>query len=483
MQYVSQYLHGAIWMLGSASGRVRDDRQTRLLHRIALPMLALVVACVTSSPAQEPSTSPAPEASASPTQAASAPPAQGASASPAQEASASPAQEASASPTQAASADALRRDVQTLAAEAFEGRGLGTEGLDRALEYLEGRFREVGLRPLGTKGYRQSFSGPEGVTLVNLVGVIGDPSVERHVVMGAHYDHLGYGKSGEANHGTLHPGADDNASGVAALLECARKLSEEGSASPVVVIAFAAEEQGLLGSAHYVKQPALPLESCTGMINLDTVGRLFDGSLTIFGSSTASELGHVLRGVNYGFRFQLDLPEQDPGGSDQVSFVQRGVPALQIFSGAHADYHRPGDTPDKIDFAGLERIAAFASELVLYLADRNEALTFLPPGAEKAAAQAPPSRGGGRRVSFGSIPDFNHEGAGVLLSGVIPGSPAAKAGLQEGDLLVEFAGVGVEDLRSFSDILKGLSPGDQVDVVFERGGERHTTTVTVVERK
>ena len=155
---------------------------------------------------------------------------------------------------------------------------------------------------------------------------------------------------------------------------------------------------------------------------------------------------------------------------------------MQIFTGAHADYHRPGDTADKLDVDGMERIAEFTVELLLYLANRDEPLSFLPPGAEKTDAAAS-SRGSTRRVSFGSIPDFNHSGEGVLLSGVIAGSPADKAGLQAGDLLVEFAGVGLEDLKSFSDVLKGLSPGDTVGVAFVRDGERLTTDVTVVERK
>lgn len=378
----------------------------------------------------------------------------------------------------------LRKDVETLSSESFEGRGLGTKGLDMALEYLEGRFREAGLRPMGEDGYRQSFPGPEGTTLVNLIGGLGDASGQGHVILGAHYDHLGLGEPGEANHGKIHPGADDNASGIAVLLECARELQDEEMTRPVLFIAFTGEERGLLGSAHYAGHPVLPLDECTAMVNLDTVGRLFDGSLMVFGTGTAQELSHILQGVNHGFRFQLDMPEKDPGGSDQMSFVRRGVPAIQLFTGPHPDYHRPGDTADKIDYEGLGRIAGFTSELVLYLADREEPLTYLPPGVEKASAQAAStSQGQGRRVSFGSIPDFNHAGEGVLLSGVIPGSPAEKAGLQQGDLIVEFAGVAIEDLRAFSDVLKGLSPGDEVEVAFVRNGERQTATVTVVERK
>jgi hypothetical protein len=378
----------------------------------------------------------------------------------------------------------LQLDVETLSSESFEGRGVGTAGLERALDYLEKRFSEADLRPFGVDGYRQSFDGPDGTTLVNLIGVLGESGGDLHVIVGAHYDHLGLGEPGDANEGKLHPGADDNASGVAVLLECARRLAEEGELTrPVVFVAFSGEEKGLLGSAQYVKNPVLPLSGCVGMVNLDTVGRLFDGPLTIFGANTAGELAHVLRGINYGFGFELELPEEDVGGSDQASFVSRGVPAVQIFTGPHADYHRPGDSADKIDYEGLERVAGFTTELAIYLAGRDEPMGFVPPGADEAAATTPPAGGSGRRVSFGSIPDFNYTGEGVRVSGVIPGSPAEKAGLKEGDLLVEFAGVAVDDLRSFSGILKGLSPGDEADVVYVRDGVRHSATVTVVERK
>jgi hypothetical protein len=378
----------------------------------------------------------------------------------------------------------LQRDVQTLSSESFEGRGVGTAGLERAVEYLEKRFEEVGLCPFAVDGYRQTLPGPEGTTLVNLIGMLGDSNGDQHIIVGAHYDHLGLGEPGDANHGKLHPGADDNASGVAVLLECARRLAEEGELShPVVIIAFSGEEKDLLGSAHYVKHPVMPLDGCVGMINLDTVGRLFDGPLTVFGSNTAQGLSHVLRGVNYGFKFELQLPEKDEGGSDQASFVHKGVPAVQIFTGPHADYHRPGDTADKIDYEGLERVAGFTTEFAIYLAEREEPMEFVPPGADKAAAATPPSGGSGRRVSFGSIPDFNYTGEGVRVAGVLPGSPAEKAGLKEGDLLVEFAGISIEDLRSFSNILKGLKPGEEVDVVFVRGEERHEATVKVIERK
>jgi hypothetical protein len=371
--------------------------------------------------------------------------------------------------------------VETLSSPAYEGRGPGTQGLEKAVDYIEARFEEAGLAPFGDTGFRQVFPGPQGTALVNLIGVHGDPKSSRHVILAAHYDHLGKGEPGEENYGLLHPGADDNASGVAVMLEAARRLGEEKTDNAVLFIAFSGEETGLLGSAYYVDHPAAPLDKCTAMVNLDTVGRLFEGTLTVFGAPSAQEMEHIVQGVNYAFGFTIDMPKEDPGGSDQVSFSRRGVPAIHVFTGAHADYHRPGDTADKIDYEGLDRIAGFAGEMAVYLAGRAEPLTYVPPGAEKAAAS--PSPGTGRRVSFGSIPDFNFTGKGVLLSGVIPGSPAETAGLKEGDTLVEFAGVAIEDLHDFSDVLKGLEPGDAASVVYLRGGERKETTVTVVARK
>ena len=385
---------------------------------------------------------------------------------------------------QAGAVESLRRDVETLSSPAFEGRGVGTKGIEKAREYVESRFREVGLVPLGTEGYAQPFPGPKGTTLVNLIGVLGKPDGSRYVIVGAHYDHLGFGQPGEADYGKMFPGADDNASGIATLLECARRLGEEDEKPlhPVVFIAFSGEEEGLLGSKYYVEHPRLPLSDCIAMVNLDTVGRLFGKHLFVFGTGTAEELKDIVRGVNAAFQFELDLPERDPGASDQVSFSRRGVPAVQIFSGAHADYHRPTDTPDKLDYEGMDRIADFTTELVWYLADRDKPLTFVPPGAAEAARQAA-GTGRQRRVSFGSIPDFSYSGQGVMVSGVIPGSPAEKAGLAEGDRIVKFAGVAVDDLRAFSDILKGLSPGEEVTVVFVRDGERHEAKTVVVERK
>lgn len=370
---------------------------------------------------------------------------------------------------------AIREDLSTLCSDRLMGRKLGSEGLSRAAVYLEGRLRELGLEPVYPSGYRQEFMTADSTVAVNLVGRIGSAESAHHVILGAHYDHLGVDEEGKIYHG-----ADDNASGVCTVLDVARRLRADPPQGEVLMILFSGEEEGLLGSRYYTAHPALPLNQCTAMVNLDTVGRLSSGGLTIFGTNTAREWASILHGVDYGFHLNPKLPQDDPGGSDQVSFVDKGVPAIQLFTGANADYHRTSDTLDKVDVDGIATLGAFCSELVLFLADESNGLAFLPPGVEHAPP--PPAGGPRRRVSVGTIPDFNHSGEGVLIAGVIPGSPAEKAGLKKGDLLVEVDGTPVDDLAQYAAVLKEHAPGDEIPLVIVRDSSRLTVRVTLGER-
>jgi aminopeptidase N len=169
----------------------------------------------------------------------------------------------------------------------------------------------------------------------------------------------------------------------------------------------------------------------------------------------------------------------DPGGSDQKSFLEAGVPAVQLFTGANADYHTPKDTPDKVDGGGLVKVAATAHEIVDYLAGRAEPLTSRIPGA---SAAAPPSASGPRRASLGTIPDYAYEGSGVRITGTVPGSPAEKAGLKEGDVIVKLGETPIAGLHGFSDALKALAPGSKVTVTFRRDGAEKTATATLAPR-
>jgi aminopeptidase N len=363
--------------------------------------------------------------------------------------------------------------IRFLSDQDMKGRQIGTPELDRAAVFIAGEFREAGLSPGGSNdSFFQTWQDrTRKMTMKNVIAVI--PGKKQglsgqSVVIGAHYDHLGKGsRTGRAgDRGAIHPGADDNASGVAVLLELARVLKDTLTPDrSIVFVAFTGEEEGMLGSTHYTaNEKRYPAAKCIGMLNLDTVGRLGSNKLLVLGGSSAREWVHIFRGAAFVAGVEIDMVSQDLDSSDQASFQQAGVPAVQLFSGPHLDYHRPTDTLDKIDKAGLVKVAAVAKEVVEYLAQREEPLTLGVNAGEQTAA-GPKTE---RRVSLGTIPDFAYSGKGMRLSGVVPGSPAESAGLKEGDVITEINSKEVTDLKAFSDILKTLRSGDAVSVIFMR---------------
>jgi membrane-associated protease RseP (regulator of RpoE activity) len=213
------------------------------------------------------------------------------------------------------------------------------------------------------------------------------------------------------------------------------------------------------------------------------VGRLDGGELTLFGVASARVFSSALDGLNSVFDLPMQKVDLSSGASDDMPFIESGIPSLHLFTGAWPEYHRPSDTMDTIDFEGLALLAEFTAELVNYLASAETQLDFVTP--QNARALADPSRTteGRRRVSFGSIPDFKFEGEGVLLSGVLPGSPAAAAGLQTGDLITGFAGTPITDLTDYSEAMKQHAPGDVVVVEYVRDGEAGSVEVTLTERR
>ena len=403
------------------------------------------------------------------------------------------------------SQQALRGHVAYLASPELKGRGLGTPGLDAAARYVAEKFKAFGLAPGGDGGtYFQTLriaKGEDGQPhdVVNVIGVLPGTRPDwkdQSAMLCAHLDHLGLGwpdvRKGEE--GQVHPGADDNASGVAVLLELARALAS-GDKPPrtIVFAAFTGEEAGRLGSIYYAGHPLFPLNKMEGVINLDTVGRLGTQKLTALGTGTAAEWQHIFRGASFVTGVESRNVPESIESSDQTSFIEKGVPAVQIFTAAHADYHRTTDTADKIDVAGLAKVATFVKEGVVYLAERPEPLTntirpapgvATPPVAPAAAAAsptgAPPATA--RRVSFGTVPDFAFQGPGVKVSGTVPESPAAKAGIKEGDTVMAINGTPVANLQGFSDLLRTLAPGQTVQVVISRDGKEQTVALTLVER-
>ena len=358
--------------------------------------------------------------------------------------------------------------VSALAAPEMKGRGLKTPELDRAADKIASAMKDAGLEVL-----------PADPEMKNVIGVLRGTKTEwaeSSVVVGAHYDHLGTPQDA-----TTFPGADDNASGVAVLLELARQMGAAGRPSRTVIFAaFTGEEAGLLGSKRYVAAPSSwPAKKAIGMVNLDTVGRLGSGKILVLGSNSADEWIHIVNGAGYVTGAPVTAVMDDPGGSDQKSFIEAGVPAVQIFTGANADYHKPTDTADKIDGAGLVKVAAVTRELVAYLAERPNPLTSKIKGA--APTGAPPSSGE-RRASLGSIPDYAFPGPGVRITGTTPGSPAEKAGLKEGDVITKIGDNEVSGMREFSEALKKLAPGDKVAVQVLREGKPVTVEATLAAR-
>ncbi len=385
----------------------------------------------------------------------------------------------------------MRQDIEQLAAPEMAGRGLGTAQLDRAADHIAEQFRLAGLEPGGDLGgYFQTWTAPVAglgttVALKNVIGVLPGTNPQRageSVVLGAHYDHIGSGWPDvrRGNEGKVHPGADDNASGIAVMLELARVLGAGWQPErSVVFIAFTGEEAGKLGSQHYVQRAGThPLAKVIGMLNLDTVGRLGDNPLFVLGIGSAREWVHIFRGAGYVTGVPIKSVADDYGSSDQTSFLDHGIPAVQFFSGANADFHRPSDTADKIDAAGLVKVAAVAKEVVEYLASRPDALHANLSGSPKVAPQGR----AGRRVLLGTVPDFAFDGPGVRLTGVTADTPAEKVGLRSGDIIVGIDETVIHDLRGFSASLKTLTIGDRVVIRFVRGATEQSVVATMVAR-
>jgi hypothetical protein len=326
----------------------------------------------------------------------------------------------------------------------------------------------------------------------NVIGILrgSDPArAGESVVLGAHYDHLGL--SGrfslmEGSTGQVHNGADDNASGTAAIIEMAKLATTKGKVPrSLVFVAFAGEELGLLGSRHYVTHPTLPIEQAVAMINLDMVGRS-NGRILVSGLDTAPQLKDDLKAVQAGLSVNVVTSREGSAGlgaSDDTSFLLRRVPSIFFFSGLHADYHRPSDDWDKIDSPGGLAVASLAYGLAARIAARPDRVTFVPPPAQSTSNSSGSPSSGGYGPYFGSIPDFAEgDSNGVKFAEVREGSPAAKAGLQRDDVMTSFGGMPIKTLYDFTFALREKKPGDKVEVVVLRHGKEIRTTVELTNR-
>ena len=305
-----------------------------------------------------------------------------------------------------------------------------------------------------------------------------------YVVVGAHYDHIGYGEigslAGKDEAGQIHNGADDNASGTAVVLELAATLSEAAQAHPeqfnrgVIFALWSGEELGLIGSTHFVNDPVVPLDKVVAYVNFDMVGRLRENKLILQGVGSSSVWPKLIEKRNVPIGFNLTLQTDPYLPTDVTAFYPKEVPVLSFFTGGHEDYNRPTDDIETLNYEGLERISRLAHGIVLDV-------IHTPERPEYVAVERSESESGSRdtlRAYLGTIPDYTTEGTGVKLSGVRAGGPADKAGLKGGDVIVEFGGQQIANIYDYTYALDAVKIGEPVEVVVLRDGEQVKLTVT-----
>jgi hypothetical protein len=308
---------------------------------------------------------------------------------------------------------------------------------------------------------------------------------DEYVIVGAHYDHLGrgnYDSLAPSQIGQIHPGADDNASGSAGVLELARMFApRKGELQRgILFMSFAGEELGLLGSAYWVQHPTMPLDKAVAMLNMDMIGRIKDDKVYIGGVGTGSTLKPVIEQAAARQNFKV---EYSPGGysaSDHTSFVTKHIPVLFFFSGLHSDYHKPSDTWEKINALSAARLVDVVGDAAQQLASAQERPTFVTVMEDKPLSGV---GGSGYGPYFGSIPDFGQVENGVKFSDVKPASPADKAGLKAGDILVQFGDKPIKNLYDFTDALRRSKVGDVVEVTVMRDGKPVKASVKLEQRK
>jgi hypothetical protein len=378
-------------------------------------------------------------------------------------------------------------DVEYLSSDELEGRSTGSKGEELAANYIEKRFKELNVEPIGENGYFQEFSFKQkshphdtistsdsiqenSITGKNVIGFIDNKSINT-IVVGAHYDHLGFGGEGslyKSDSLKIHNGADDNASGVSLMLDLAAKLKDNNN-NNYMFIAFSGEELGLLGSNFFVKNPTIDIKSINYMINMDMVGRLNnENTLAVYGLGTSPIFKQTIKSNNKNFKIIEN--ESGVGPSDHTSFYLNDIPVLHFFTGQHSDYHKPSDDSELLNYEGINLISDFIYSIISDLNDNGK----LPFRETKNESQETPRF----KVSLGVIPDYLYDGIGMRIDGVSKGKPAEKAGFQKGDIVIKLGDEEVTDMMSYMKALSKYENGDKVDVQISRKNELSIKKVT-----
>ena len=375
----------------------------------------------------------------------------------------------------------IKEDVAFLASDALEGRQTGTEGEKKAAKYISERFAELGLLAKGTTNYLQPFTfkpktNPHdevkfdvnrdgSITGNNVIGFV-DNKAENTIIIGAHYDHLGFGGEGSLYRDSIkaiHNGADDNASGIAILLNLAARLKEKNTNNNYLFMAFSGEEMGLLGSNYFIKNPTINTKKVSYMINMDMVGRMKkDSTLAVYGTGTSPIFKQVLKSHNDNFK--LVQQESGVGPSDHTSFYLADMPVLHFFTGQHEDYHKPGDDSEKLNYDGMYLISDYIFNIISDL-DDNGKLAFRKTKNESDSTPR-------FKVGLGVIPDYLFDGVGMRIDGISEDKPAQKAGLQKGDIVIQLGDSTVTNMMSYMRALSVFDKGSKTKVVVKRGEEK-----------
>ena len=374
----------------------------------------------------------------------------------------------------------IKVDVVYLSSDLLEGRETGTEGEAMAAQYIANRFNQLGLNTSFQSFDFEVKAHPHATestpkTGKNVVAFL-DNGADYTVVIGAHYDHLGYGSSGSLHRGepAIHNGADDNASGVAAMLRLAEWLSKEGApnANNYLFLAFSGEEFGLFGSKYYASNATLPIDNVNYMVNMDMVGRLNEENvLVINGVGTSPSWTATLDDIQID-PISITTTESGFGPSDHSSFYLKDIPVLHFFTGQHSEYHKPSDDAELINYEGIDLVSQYIYQLVTAL-DGKEKLVFT-----KTKDQSQGTRASSFKVTLGVIPDYTYGKKGMRIDGVSEDKPAQKAGLQQGDVILKIGDKDIEDIYAYMEALGSFEPNQSTTIVIQRGEEQLTLQLT-----
>tara|TARA_B100001758_G_C18339836_1_gene573719 strand:+ start:78 stop:1298 length:1221 start_codon:yes stop_codon:yes gene_type:complete len=362
-------------------------------------------------------------------------------------------------------------EVTYLASDKLEGRATGTISEKMAAEYIRSKFQEYNISPKGEDGYFQYFEAKikehphsqkikKKITGTNVVGYINNKQ-DQTIIIGAHYDHLGYGDFGSRYDGEkeVHNGADDNASGVSLMINLAQSLKNTTKYN-YLFIAFSGEEHGLFGSSYYAKNPTINLDKVRFMINFDMVGRLnTERTLAINGIGTSDEWDDLINEANK-FNLKLKTTESGIGASDHTSFYLQNIPAIHFFTGQHEDYHKPSDDVEKINFDGMYTIYEYVKEIV----SKSITIEDFSFQETKSDETVTPKF----NVTLGVMPDYLFEGKGMRIDGISKGKTAEKFGILKGDIVIKIGEFDVNDMMSYMQALSKFNKGDNATVKLNR---------------